>query len=80
MAITKITLTNTGRYNFHDAPDIVVHVRPEQFDPVHGDTIYLTASQERRIYQHFCGIGDCCCGSRPDNMEYVGPNEAILHV
>ena len=75
-----ITITAIGRNNFHGAPDIQIRVRPEQIDPINGDTVYLTASQERRIAKHYCGIASCCCGSGPAEMEYIGPDEAILHI
>jgi len=80
MKTTQITITAAGRNNFHNSQDIILHIRPEQYDPIKGDTIYLTASQERRIVKNYCGMVDCECGSSPENMEYIGPKEAILHV
>ena len=77
---TEITVGSEGRNNFHNSPDLTLHIKPDQYDPIKGDTIYLTDSQERRIYRHFCGISDCCCGSAPDGMDYIGADEAILKV
>lgn len=79
MSITKITVGSQGRYNFHHAADITLHIRPGQYH-FSGDVIYLTDSQRTRVERHFCGISDCCCGSGPSNMEYMGPDVAVLHV
>lgn len=69
----KITLSNEGRYNFHNADDIDILVREENYiysaDGQTVEAVELTPSQKRRVENHFCGMSDCCCGSSPSGAE-----------
>lgn len=78
----KITVGNEGRYNFHNASDITLHINDDMLI-YRGDEVVaaeLTPAQVRRINRHFCGISGCGCGSGPKEMEEVDYNKNIIHL
>jgi hypothetical protein len=77
-----ISVGSDGRRNFHNMTDLTLRVTANQYirrrDIV--DAVALTESQANRIGRHFCGISDCCCGSKPAGMEEVQEGEWIIHL
>ena len=56
-----------GRNNFHNAGPINILINPDDIvEYESGERIILiTENQASRLYKHYCGISDCCCGSGP---------------
>lgn len=57
------------RGGFHNSPETFVKVNEQAYNAIDEMSIgewaeyYLTPSQQRRLENHFCGIGGCTCGS-----------------
>lgn len=57
----KVTLSG----GFHNVGPITVKVPVEKMKKVEQDyevLDLLTDYQSARVYKHFCGMEDCCCG------------------
>lgn len=55
----KVSYLPTGINNFHNSAAINLVVSP---DTIEGGTMYrISASQQKRIEKHFCGVSDCRC-------------------
>ena len=78
----KIIVDSDGRHNFHNVPDITLHIADTNIIYNNGDPycVLLTTSQIKRVRKHFCGMSGCCCDSHPVGWEEVDYNKVYIHI